>query len=56
MQHYDDPHPYKPPPERLFQEERRKFNKPVGLVNLAILLFIGLVIIVGIILVYFHLI
>lgn len=51
MQHQQPP-PFKPSPESLFAQERQKFNKPLGLVNIAILVFIGLVILIGIILVY----
>ena len=46
------PPPFKSSPESLFAQERQKFNKPLGLVNIAILVFFGLVLLVGIILVY----
>ncbi|HEY6542942.1 MAG TPA: hypothetical protein VIZ18_18515 [Ktedonobacteraceae bacterium] len=51
MQQQQTP-PFKPSSESLFAEERQKFNKPLGMVNIAILVFFGLVLLVGIILVY----
>ena len=55
MQHQTPPHP-KPRPEVAFQEEKSKFSNPVGLLNIAVVVLIALLIIVGIILVSFHII